>query len=498
MEKAQAARGNLYLTNTLGRKKERFRPYDGRQVKIFTCGPSVYRRPHLGNYRTFLFEDVVLRYLEYLGYEVRRIINFTDVEDKSLAEAKEQALTLAELVEPVTDRFFRESALLRMKLPEEIPRSSTVIEEAVDLIETLIRKGYAYRYGSDIFYDPLKFKGFGKLFGLDMDRWPKQKRRFRRDTYPGRRWNLGDFILWHGSPAGDSDVHWETRIGRGRPSWNIQDPAAIMKHLGPQVDICCGGSDNLYRHHDYTLAIMESASGREFCRTWLHGEHLLVDGAKMSKSRGNIVYTEQLLEQGYGAGEIRFFLIYGHYRKQRNLTQRALEKTSRKLDHFRALASRVMAPGSGPDKSARDAKRLVESLIETFETRMNDDLDVRGAFDGLTSAITRLADFKTEGRLSSVDVAAGEQGPEQDRRGASSPGAHQGCESLNLGYRISAPAAFILARASFPPSGVTGRVPPSITVTENPALSASRTVASTQTSRARPPTISRRIPSLRS
>jgi cysteinyl-tRNA synthetase len=404
MEKAQTARGDLYLTNTLSRKKERFRPFHGRKVKMFTCGPSVYRRPHLGNYRTFLFEDVLLRYLEYLGYEVRRIINFTDVEDKSLAEAKEKGLTLEALTEPVADRIQRESALLRMKLPEEIPRSSTVVEEAVDLIETLIRKGYAYRHGQDVFYDPLKFAGFGKLFGLDMDRWPSERHRFRRDTYPGRRWNLGDFILWHGSPSGDSAAQWETRIGRGRPAWNIQDPAAIMKHLGSRVDICCGGSDNLYRHHDYTLAIMESASGHEFCRTWLHGEHLLVDGAKMSKSRGNIVYTEQLVDQGYSAGQLRFFLIYGHYRKKQNLTQRALDRTSRKLDRFRALAGELMAPGPGPEKSTQAAERLVKSLVKTFETRMSDDLDVKGAFDGLTSTLTGLLDFKTDGRLGRVDV----------------------------------------------------------------------------------------------
>ncbi len=234
MEKAREERGDLYLTNTLARKKERFRPFQGRKVKMFTCGPSVYRRPHLGNYRTFLFEDVLVRYLGYLGYEVHRVINFTDVEDKSLAEAKEQGMTVEALTEPVADRFYRESALLRMKLPEEIPRSSTVVKEAVDLIETLVRKGYAYRHGQDIFFDPLKVKGFGKLFGLDMGRWPTERRRFRRDTYPGRRWNLGDFILWHGCSSGDSAAQWETRIGRGRPAWNIQDPAAIVKHLGAQ------------------------------------------------------------------------------------------------------------------------------------------------------------------------------------------------------------------------------------------------------------------------
>jgi cysteinyl-tRNA synthetase len=404
IEKAQAGRGDLYLTNTLGRKKERFRPLYGRNVKMFTCGPSIYRRPHLGNYRTFLFEDVLVRYLEYLGYEVQRIINFTDVEDKSLAEAKNRGETLKELTDSVADRFYKESALLRMKLPEEIPRSSTVVAEAVDLIERLIRKGYAYRHGQDVFYDPLKFEGFGKLFGLDMSRWPSKRHRFRRDTYPGRRWNLGDFILWHGAVPGDTGAQWETRIGRGRPAWNVQDPAAIVKHLGSRVDICCGGSDNLYRHHDYTLAIMESASGHEFCRTWLHGEHLLVEGAKMSKSRGNIVYTEQLLDQGYSSGQLRFFLIYGHYRKQRNLTGRFLDRAIRKLDHFRAMVSAIMKPDSGPERATPASKRLVKGLIETFETRMSDDLDVKGAFDGMTEIITKLAALKTDGRLSRVDV----------------------------------------------------------------------------------------------
>lgn len=404
MEQAREERGDLYLSNTLGRKKERFRPFQGREVKMFTCGPSVYRRPHLGNYRTFLFEDVLVRYLEYLGYEVHRVINFTDVEDKSLAEAKEQGTTIEALTEPVADRFYWESALLRMKLPEEIPRSSTVVKESVDLIETLIRKGYAYRHGQDVFFDPLKHEGFGKLFGLDMNRWPTERRRFRRDTYPGRRWNLGDFILWHGASSGDSAAQWETRIGRGRPAWNIQDPAAIVKHLGSRVDICCGGSDNLYRHHDYTLAIMESVSGHDFCRTWLHGEHLLVDGAKMSKSRGNIVYTEQLLDQGYSAGQLRFFLVYGHYRKHQNLTQRAVDETNRKLDRFRAMAKEITDIDPRPAPSNRVAEGLVRSLIETFESRMNDDLDVKAAVDGLTSILAKLVDIKAQGRLGLADA----------------------------------------------------------------------------------------------
>jgi cysteinyl-tRNA synthetase len=206
--------------------------------------------------RTFLYEDVLHRYLEYLGYRVQRMMNFTDVEDKAVAEARKQGVTVHELTSAVEERFLEECLMLGIKIPE-IARSSTSVEQAVRLIRILMDKGFAYRHEGDVFYDPLKFKGFGKLFGLDMSRWPKEKRRFRKDTYPGRRWNLGDFILWR-RVRGDSDnPSWETELGRGRPAWNVQDAAMVTKHLGDRIDIACGGVDNLYRHHDYTIAVEE-------------------------------------------------------------------------------------------------------------------------------------------------------------------------------------------------------------------------------------------------
>ena len=186
-------------------------------------------------------------------------------------------------------------------MPERIPRSSTSVEQAVYLIRKLLEKGCAYRHKGDIFFDPLKFEGFGKLFRLDMSKWPKTRKRFKQDTYPGRRWNLGDFILWHGCRKGDK-VCWDTEIGRGRPSWNIQDPAMISETMGYSLDIFCGGIDNLYRHHDYNIAVMESVSGKELSRYWLHGQHVLVGGKKMSKSLHNIVYPEDLLAQGFFLG----------------------------------------------------------------------------------------------------------------------------------------------------------------------------------------------------
>lgn len=395
------------------RSKQVFEPRADR-VKIFTCGPSTYRRPHIGNYRTFLYEDVLVRYLEHLGYTVQRIINFTDVEDKSLQEALEQGRRIEEMTGEVADRFAAETRQLRIKLPPHIPRSSTSVDQAVELIERLVGKGYAYRYGSNFFFDPLKFDGFGRLFGLDMTRWPKKKVRFKKDTYNGRRWNRGDFILWHGESPSNHEVHataaWDTRIGRGRPSWNIQDPAIIVKHLGFTVDINCGGIDNIYRHHDYNLAILEALSGQEYARTYMHGEHLMVDGKPMAKSRGNILYIEDVLSRGYEPHHLRFFLIHTHYRSRLNYTEPRFQDAAFLIDSIRNKISELLRseePGVDPPAAGRapgyraaaiDAERLTEvpaaKLIEAVETvfreEMNDDLRIGPALDRIHGLLTAM------------------------------------------------------------------------------------------------------------
>jgi len=381
----------LYVTNTLTRKKEPFKSRVEKRVKMFTCGPSIYRRPHVGNFATFLFEDILQRYLEYSGYEIQRVINFTDVEDKALEEAAQKDISLSALTEPVANRFLKEAASLQIRLPREIPRSSTHVDEAVRLIQELLKGGYAYWHQNDVFYDPLKFKGFGKLYGLDMSRWPKKKRRFRKDTYPGQRWNLGDFILWHGyRPHQDDRFYWDTPIGKGRPAWNIQDPAIISSRLGYQIDIACGGVDNLYRHHDYTIAVMEAVSQRLFSRYWLHGEHVLLDGRKMSKSKGNILYLEDIQDKGFTAKDIRFYLIYGHYRKKINLTLKQLQKTADQLTSFRDTVRNVCHTSGPRGRRAQNTGELIHGLTRTFEDRMNDDLDVRGAFDNIASILGKL------------------------------------------------------------------------------------------------------------
>lgn len=383
----------LTLHNTMSRKKEKFTPRDPKNVKMFTCGPSIYRRPHLGNYRSFVWEDLLQRYLEYSGYKVSRVINFTDVEDKAIAEAEEAGLSLDQLTDQNAQIFFNEADLLKIKLPNRIPRSSTSVDQAVGLIRILLEKGYAYWDKGDVFFDPLKFEGFGKLFRLDMKQWPKKRRLFRKDTYPGRRWNLGDFILWHGFKEGDK-VYWDTEIGRGRPSWNIQDPAMITPELGFEIDISCGGVDNLYRHHDYNIAVIESISGREFAPYWIHGEHLLSNGKKMSKSIGNIVYPEDLIREDSQPRHIRFYLLYGHHRKKMNLTREDLRKKQLILDGFSNTVEGLIgaeSAGSSPGTNGpAEAESLLHQIVNGFEAEMNDDLNVKGAFDRVSEAVSKL------------------------------------------------------------------------------------------------------------
>ncbi|MFP4330288.1 MAG: class I tRNA ligase family protein [Spirochaetaceae bacterium] len=376
------------IYNTASNRKEELVPREPGRVKIFTCGPSVYRRQHLGNYRTFLFEDILQRYLEYRGYEVQRAINMTDVEDKAIEEAKEKGVSLGELTEPVIEEFLDSAATLGIKLPPgEIPRATTSVPEAVQIIRTLMERGHAYRHEGNVYFDPLSYPGFGEVFGLDMSRWPKKLYRFSRDTYEGLRWNLGDFILWHGKED-DPDYTWETDLGRGRPAWNIQDPAMISKTLGYEIDIHCGGIDNVYRHHDYNRAVMEGVSGKEFCHYWVHGEHLIVEGKKMSKSRGNVLYPADLLKKGREPRELRFTLIYGYYRDKLNMTDRRLEETGELLRRIRRLIERITKPRKAttephrPESEAYRTDRMVGELGRLFRLNMDNDLHVeRGIND---------------------------------------------------------------------------------------------------------------------
>ncbi len=368
----------LKLFNSYGKKIELFRPVNNKVTTLFTCGPSVYQRSHIGNFRTFLFEDVLVRYLEYAGYTVKRGMTITDIEDKAIEEAARNRTDVRHLASKNIRAFINDMKLLKIKIPDHLSRASENVQQSAEIIEQLLKRGIAYRYKENVYFDPKRFPGFGRLYGLDMTKWPRKKRRFHRDTYPGMRWNLGDFILWHACVPGDNYC-WNSAVGRGRPSWNVQDPSMVMRYFNETLSIYCGGIDNLIRHHDYSKAVLESARRYPMARFWLHCHHLLVDGHKMSKSRGNIIYIETLLKQGYNPQEIRFFLIFKHYRKDLNYSTKNMKTSTEMLLDFKKRVGRIMkkAGGFNPDDP------IADSIKELFIKHMDNDLDVAGAFDSL-------------------------------------------------------------------------------------------------------------------
>ena len=380
----------LKVYNSLNQKVEGFEPSKDRQVKMYTCGPSTYQRAHIGNYRTFLFEDVLQRYLEYLGYKVTRLMTLTDVEDKAISEAKKENLTIEELTRKNEEIFFKDFQTLRIKKPDYPIRASSAVDQAANLVAELTKKGFAYWYAHNgvrnAYFSPQKFRGFGKLSHLDMSKWPKKKRRFHKDTYPGTPWNKGDFIIWDGCKR--ENICYDTQIGTGRPAWNIQDAAIVTKHLGFSIDVACGGIDNLVRHHDYTLAIAEAVSGNPFSRFWLHGAHLFVEGKKMSKSSGNVVYTNDVLEKGFTGEQLRFFLVYAPYREKLNFTFDKLAETSKKLDSLRAMVREL---GFSERKGANHLRKVMtDRVTPVFETGMNNDLGVKRAFDAVYDVVSQV------------------------------------------------------------------------------------------------------------
>jgi cysteinyl-tRNA synthetase len=272
---------------------------------------------------------------------------------------------------------------LKMKIPDYLPKASESIQEAVEIIESLLKLGTAYWHKRNVYFDPLKFPAFGKLYGLDMSGWPSKRKRFHKDTYPGIQWNMGDFILWHGYIKGKS-YYCDTRIGKGRPSWNIQDPGMISKHFNETLSVYCGGIDNLFRHHDYTKAILESVRPYPMAKYWLHCQHLYVNGQKMSKSKGNILYTDSLQRLGYTMAEIRFFLIYGHYRERINYSEKQMGMVIEKLRSLKIIIKKIQyKAGIKPDLNSNAVKSL-----NIFSKNMDNDLNVKRAFDGLYTILS--------------------------------------------------------------------------------------------------------------
>jgi len=387
---------NIFFFNTLTRKKEKFTPLERGKVKIYTCGPTVYDFAHIGNFRTFIFQDLLRRWLEYRGFSVTQVMNITDVDDKTIRGARKQGVSLRQYTDYYMKAFFEDIEALNLEKAEHYPRATEHIPEMVSLIKRLLEKGYAYK-GEDgsIYYDISKFKEYGKLSKLKIEEL-KPGARVKVDEY-GKE-EARDFALWKAWDEEDGDVFWETEIGKGRPGWHIECSTMAMKYLGETIDIHSGGVDLIFPHHENEIAQSEAATGKEFARYWLHSEHLLVEGRRMAKSLGNFYTLRDLIAKGYDPKAIRFLLMATHYRQQLNFTFDGLEAAKNAVDRLKTFVHRLLeADGKG---CGEEIRRLMANVQKLFGEAMDDDLNISVALAALFDFVREVNRLMDENMLS--------------------------------------------------------------------------------------------------
>ncbi len=370
---------NVHFFNTLTRRKERFIPLEKGKVRMYTCGPTVYDFAHIGNFRAFLFEDLLKRWLEYRGFEVIHVMNITDVDDKTIRGSQKQKISLEQYTDYYTKAFFGNIDALYIERANYYPKATDHIPEMVALIKKLMEKGYAYR-GEDgsIYYDISEFEDYGKLSKIKVKEL-KAGARVKVDEYAKEE--AQDFALWKAWTEEDGEVFWDTELGKGRPGWHIECSVMSMKYLGETFDIHCGGVDNMFPHHENEIAQSEAATGKKFVNYWLHNEHLLVEGKRMGKRFGNYYTLRDLLKMGHDPKTIRYLLLSTHYRQQLNFTFEGLEAAKGAIDRLTNLMHRLMdADGEGCEEKITSAMNQVQ---KSFGEAMDDDLNISAALAAL-------------------------------------------------------------------------------------------------------------------
>jgi cysteinyl-tRNA synthetase len=393
----------IQLHNTLGGKIEPFVPQKPGEVRMYSCGPTVYDFAHIGNFRTFVFQDILRRFLKSRGFKLTQVMNLTDVDDRIIANAAAAGVGIREYTEKFAQAFFDDCKSLSLEPPEQWTRATDNIEPMVQLIERLREKSFTYESEGSIYYRIAKFPDYGKLSNIDLagiqsgvrvdvDRYEKESAR--------------DFALWKAPKAGEH--FWETSIGKGRPGWHIECSAMAMKYLGETLDIHTGGIDLAFPHHENEIAQSEAATGKHFVKYWLHAEHLLVEGEKMSKSLGNFYTLRDLFAKGYKPSALRFALASVPYRRQLNFTFDGLQQAVSSVERVRNFADRLtqgkFAAGSHKSMSAR-----ITEAVEEFDAGLSDDLNTARALGAMFEFVREANIAMDKGEFSPADAPAAQK-----------------------------------------------------------------------------------------
>jgi cysteinyl-tRNA synthetase len=363
------------LYNTLTRQVEPFAPADGRTVRMYTCGPTVYNPAHLGNFRTFLFEDLLRRVLALRGWQVHQVMNITDVDDKIIKRAHEQGKTITEVTEPVVEIFHRDREYLRIKPAEDYPKATEFISSMIALVERLMQRGVAYQAEDrSVYFAISRFPSYGKLSRLDT-RQVKSGARVLQDDYSKE--NAQDFALWKAAKPEDeaTGAAWDSPWGRGRPGWHLECSAMAMNLLGETLDLHCGGIDLIFPHHEDEIAQSEAATGKPFSRVWCHGAFLLTEGAKMAKRVGNVTSIQGLRNARFSAAAVRHFVFNTHYRKELNLSEEALLASTEAVKRVGAFAERLRDPATLALGGTSGLVRAADQAVAAAEAALFDDLN---------------------------------------------------------------------------------------------------------------------------
>jgi len=375
----------LKLFNTLGRKKQAFKSIKPKQVNMYTCGLTVYDYGHIGNYRAFVASDILRRYLEYSGYKVKKVVNITDVDDKTIKNSIKEGKKLKDYTKKYEDAFFEDEKNLNILPADKYPKATEHIKEMVALVEKLLKKGYAYEADEGIYFNIKKFKDYGKLSKLKLEGL-KEGARIASDEYDKE--NAKDFVLWKFYDNEDGDVFWRTNIGRGRPGWHIECSTMSVKYLGQPFDIHTGGVDLIFPHHENEIAQSEASSGKKMANYWIHNEWMMIDKKKMSKSLGNMYNLRDLVDIGYSYMAMRYFYLTGQYRTQINFTLDNLKAAQTTYDRAKRIISEI-----------KDDGKTNKKYLADFEKAMDDDLNTPVALQILW---TLLRDKKATGKIQTI------------------------------------------------------------------------------------------------